>query len=123
MAESQRHTHWYSPFLSLLDLFLAGRLVSVLRNIVDIWELLDQVREKIGYHGMYEILEYEATLEIMDSQGKEASLTRHQIIRFLQDNVVAIHDHAWGEGELFAQYQCQPGVPVDFYKDGSRYNI
>ena len=57
------------------------------------------------------------------SKGEKAILTRREVVRFLQDNVVAIHDHAWGDGELFAKYSCQPGVPVDFYEDGSKHNI
>jgi hypothetical protein len=84
---------------------------------------MDQLRDKIGYHGMFEILEYQATLEIMDPNGEEAVLTRQEVIRFLQDNVVAIYDVAWGDGEILADYQCQPGVPVDFYQDGSKYKI
>ena len=31
------------------------------------------------------------------------------MIRFLQDNVVAIHDHAWGDGKLFAKYHAGRG--------------
>jgi hypothetical protein len=91
--------------------------------MLDFWELIGEVRSKMRYHGMYEVLSYEAKLELKDTEGKTASLTRHEVIRFLQDNIVAIHDHAWGEGELFAEYHCQPGVPVDFYQDGSRHNV
>lgn len=123
MADSARRTHWYDPFFSILEFFIAGRVVLALRNLVDVWDILDELRDKVGYHGMYEILEYEATLELMDELGAKAKFTRHQVIRLLQDNVVAIHDHAWGEGEIFAEYHCQPGVPVDFYQDGSRFNI
>lgn len=123
MAESKKPNHWYDKLFDILDFFTTGRLVLVLRNVLDVWEFLDELRSKVSYHGMYEILEYEATLEFMDEGGEEASLVRHQIIRFLQDNVVAIHDHAWGDGKIFADYQCQPGVPVDFYRDGSKYNI
>jgi len=72
---------------------------------------------------MYEILDYDATLEIADPRGEKAMFRRREVIRFLQDNVVAIHDHAWGDGELFAKYRCQPGVPVDIYEDGSKRNV
>jgi hypothetical protein len=123
MAKSEQIHHWYDRLFSMFEFFTTGRVVLILRNILDVWEFLDELRSKVSYHGMYEILEYEATLELMDEKGEAASLTRHQVIRFLQDNVVAIHDHAWGEGEIFAEYHCQPGVPVDIYKDGSRYNI
>ena len=97
--------------------------VKVLEKILDTWNVLSRLRDKARYHGMYEILDYDATLEIQDSKGKKAVLTRREVIRFLQDNVVAVHDHTWGDGQLFAKYQCQPGVPVDFYEDGSKHNV
>jgi hypothetical protein len=123
MAVSQEQTNWLDRLFSALQHLTTGKLVLILRNLLDLWELAHQVRSKIGYHGMYEILSYDATLEILDPRGEKARLTRHEVIRFLQDNVVAIHDHAWGDGELFAQYHCQPGAPVDFYRDGSKHNV
>ena len=72
---------------------------------------------------MYEILDYESTLDLIDPQGRTAVITRREKLRFLQDNVVAIHDHAWGDGNLFANYRCQPSTPVDIYEDGSRHNV
>jgi hypothetical protein len=123
MSISKKQTTWQTGLFSVGHLFNLGSLALVLRNVFDVWELVRQLRHKIGYHGLYEILEYDATLEIMDPRGEDAIIGRHEVIRFLQDNVVAIHDHAWGEGELFAEYQCQPGIPVDFYEDGSKYNI
>lgn len=124
MAASQTKAFWPSKLLTMFHLFTPGNLAFFLRSILDVWGFIEKMRERIGYRGMYEILDYDATLEIMDPEGKEAWLIRHQVIRFLQDNVVAIHDHAWGEGDnIFAEYHCQPGVPVDFYKDSSKYNI
>jgi hypothetical protein len=73
--------------------------------------------------GMYEILDYDSTLTIKDAKGKRARLERREHIKLLQDNVVAIHDHAWGDGELFAAYRCRPGTAVDFYQDGSKWNV
>jgi len=123
MPQTQTGTSWRTKLLLLLDFFTTGKLPSVLGNVLDVWNLVDQLRDKISYHGMYEVLNYDATLEIMDPGGQTARLVRHEVIRFLQDNVVAIHDHAWGDGEPFAEYNCQPGVPVDFYEDGSKWNV
>ena len=33
------------------------------------------------------------------------------------------HSQAFGDGDLFAEYHCQPGIPVDFYEDGSKHNV
>ena len=123
MSNSTRQSHlrhWVGAVLGYV-----GRLdpIQVLTRLLDVWDLFSRWQNKRRYRGVYEILDYDATLEIIDSQGKEAVLIRREMIRFLQDNVVAIHDHAWGDGQPFVKYQCQPGVPVDCYEDGSKHNI
>ena len=72
-------------------------------ELLEAWDLVDQIRDHIGYHGMYEILDYRSTLDLSDATGEKAHISRRQVIRFLQDNIVAIHDHAWGDGKLFAR--------------------
>jgi len=123
MADSPAVPRWQDRLLPILHLFAEGGLVLALRNLFEALELVEQLRDRIGYHGMYEILDYNSSLVIKDPEGKDARLIRHEHIKLLQDNVVAIHDHAWGDGELFAEYRCQPGVPVDFYQDGSKWNV
>jgi hypothetical protein len=44
-----------------------------------------------------------------------AIVDRQEEVRFLQGNVVAFADYAWGDGQIFADYRCSPGVPVDRY--------
>jgi len=73
--------------------------------------------------GIYDVLEHHTTLELKDTKGEVAVLKRQQKVRFLQSHVAAITDHAWGDGEIFAGYDCSPGVPVDFYQDGSRHTV
>lgn len=73
--------------------------------------------------GMYEILLYDATLELLDAQGENALFRKRQQVRFLQDHIIAFQDYAWGDGEIFADYRCAPGVAVDRYRDGDRWNI
>jgi hypothetical protein len=42
----------------------------------------------------------------------------------VQDNIIAFQDYAWGEGNnIFATYRCEPGVVVDRYQEGDRWNI
>ena len=76
-----------------------------------------------GGEGIYDVLEHRTILELKDIQGEVAVVKRRQKVRFLQDHVAAITDHAWGEGEIFAEYGCSPGVPADFYQDGSRHTV
>ena len=73
--------------------------------------------------GPYEILEYNTALELLSRTGKKAVFRKQQRVRFLQDNVIAFQDYAWGEGEIFAEYKCAPGVVVDRYQDGDRWNV
>lgn len=71
--------------------------------------------------GMYEVLEYDAQIELKDKQGEKAIYSKRQQVRFLQDNVIAYEDQAWGDGNIFADYRCTPGVAVDRYREGHRY--
>ena len=65
---------------------------------------------------MYEVLNYETTLEILDENGKEAILTKIEEVKFLQNNIIAFQDQAWGSGKILLDYKCTPGIPVDFYQ-------
>ena len=87
---------WLRP---LLERLLPFDPINPIQWLADALDALRHLRDRLGYHGMCEILDYDATLEIVDARGQEAVLTRLEKIRFLQDNVVAIHDHAWGDGE------------------------
>lgn len=108
---------------ALLQLITSNDPSPVVTRFWSAWQKAIAAWYKTRYHGMYEVLDYESTLEIVDRKGDTAVLRRREVIRFLQDNVVAIHDHAWGDGQIFADYRCQPGTAVDFYKDGSKFNV
>ena len=123
MEESRGESDWQSKLLPIIRVFTEGGLVLAYRNVLGVLEVGNQLCDRIRYHGMYEILDCSSLLDIHDASGEEATLTRREVIRFLQDNVVVIHDYAWGDGELFAEYQCRPRVPVDFYQDSSKWNI
>ncbi len=72
---------------------------------------------------MYEILEYDSTLELLDDKGETAIFRKLQRVKFRQDNIIAFQDYAWGEGDIFADYQCALGVVVDRYRESDRWNI
>jgi len=73
--------------------------------------------------GPYENLDYEVTLELLDTIGKTAVFRKRQRVKFLQDNMIAFEDYAWGDGEILSNYKCVPGVVVDKYREGDRWNI
>lgn len=69
----------------------------------------------------YTILDYHIQLDLKDSKGHRALYTKRMKVKFRQDNVFAYLDQAYGEGEIFADYKCSPGVPADRWRDGNRW--
>ena len=66
--------------------------------------------------GMYEVLDYKSTLDILDPKGKYAIVRKTEEVKFLQNNIIAFQDQAWGSGKILIDYKCTPGIPVDFYQ-------
>jgi len=73
--------------------------------------------------GLYEVLEYESTLELKDREGKRATFRKREKVRYLQNNVIAYQDQAWGDGDILLNYRCTPGTPVDQYRSGYKTYI
>ena len=88
-------------------------------------ELAQHLRKLICANpaGPYEILDYEATLELLDIEGKRAVFRKRQRVKFLQNNIIAFEDYVWGDGELLENYQCSPGIVADQYQEGDRWNV
>jgi len=106
-----------SPPTSILSLLLNSELVRMLfTEAIRLW------RES-RFRGIYRVEEHHSVLELLDSQGKVAVYTKRQQVVFLQNDVFAIQDQAWGDGNIFADYECTPGVMVDRYKEGYRWKM
>ena len=71
----------------------------------------------------YEILDYRANLILHDPKGTKATFKRIQHIRFLQDGVSAILDHAWGDGVLVTGYHNSAGVLMGSFKDQGKRHL
>ena len=108
-----------SIWQSLLSLLLA--------DPAKVLTLVDALGRRIGSlvqsAGSYEVLEHDIRLELLDAYGHQAVYSKRQQVRFLQNNVIAYQDQAWGDGDIFVDYQCSPGVAVDRYREGHRYSI
>src|SRR4051812_10629238 len=94
-----------------------------LARLFDLYHSLRHILPLKQQQGMYEILDYDSTLEIMDAKGETAIFRKRQKVKFLQDNILAFQDYAWGEGDIFKHYTCSPGTVVDCYQEGDRWNI
>jgi hypothetical protein len=120
MAWTHKAKHSPSPLFHRLLSYLSPDWIPIL---LDLFRTLRQFLRHERHEGLYDILTYDATLELMDPKGETAVFSRHQKVKFLQDNVIAFQDYAWGDGEIFAEYQCSPGVVVDRYQEGDQWNM
>ena len=87
------------------------------------WKLGHKIIRGLTDEGMYEVLEYESTLELHDKAGKRASFKKRKKVRYLQNDIIAYQDYGWGDGEYFLEYQSRPGTLVDRYKAGYKTYI
>lgn len=85
--------------------------------------LIKRIQQLIAPKGIYEVMDYESTLELQDTRGAQASFCKRETVRFLQDNVIAYQDQAWGDGEILMDYHCMPGKAVDYYRPGRKTYI
>jgi hypothetical protein len=91
--------------------------------VTEAWKFGRKILRGLANEGMYEVLEYESTLELHNRAGKKATFTKRKKVRYLQNNIIAYQDYGWGDGEHFVGYQAEPGIPVDRYKIGYKTYI
>jgi hypothetical protein len=105
----------------ILSGILSSDWLQVLQHL---WDFLrSRFFSRHQAEALYEILDYDLTLDLLDPKGKVAFFRRRQRVRILQNHVIAYQDEAWGDGSVVASYFCSPGVPVDIFRSGSRYLI
>jgi hypothetical protein len=104
----------------LMAVFLGLPWLDVAREV---WKIVQNVIHVRSVQGMYEVLEYESTLELNDRAGRQATFKKREKVHYLQDNVIAYQDQAWGDGEILLNYRCTPGTPVDRYRSGHKTHI
>ncbi|HWQ89228.1 MAG TPA: hypothetical protein VN374_04580 [Desulfitobacteriaceae bacterium] len=93
--------------------------LKALQNVVNGLDWL-----KARYHqGPYKVLDYEAALELRDKHGYRAFVSKYEKVQYLQDDVIAFQDQAWGDGKILKKYNCTPGLPVDTYRSGFKNHI
>lgn len=91
--------------------------------IGQVWKIGRKIIRGLSNEGIYEVLDYKCTLELLDSEGKNAIVQKREKVRYLQDNIIAYQDQAWGDGEILLDYHCSPGVLADQYQVGAKTYI
>ena len=105
---------------------IIGRFISLLIDlpmmeiVAELWRLCRKLWRGMANEGIYEVLEHEGTLEIKDVNGKKAVVRKRQKVQYLQNNIISYQDQAWGDGTIFANYRCSPGIKVDRYRAGHK---
>ena len=88
--------------------------------LAEVWKLTRHLWQGLADEGIYEVLEYESTLELLDNKGRSARFQKREQVRYRQNNIIAYQDHAWGDGEILLNYRCAPGLVVDRYHPGQK---
>ncbi len=109
-----------SSLTKLISIVLGLPWVEIL---AEAWKFGRKLLSGLAHEGMYEALDYEATLELHDPQGKRASFKKRLHVRYLQDNIIAFQDQAWGDGKILRNYRTSRGQAVDQYKSGYKTYI
>ena len=82
-----------------------SRLASLLpwsQIFADLWELGKQAFNRLAARGIYQVLEHESTLELLDIKGKKATFHKRQKARYLQGNILAYQDQALDDGKILS---------------------
>lgn len=97
--------------------------IPYVQIFVALWETILSIVSKSKNEGGYAVLDYESTLEIQNITGRKASFKKRKKIRYLQDDVIAFQDYAWGDGKILLNYRTNRGIPVDRYRSGFKTYI
>jgi hypothetical protein len=87
------------------------------------WGIGRGIINRLTNNGIYETLDYESTLELENRAGTKATFSKRKKIRYLQDNIIAYQDYAWGDGGILRNYRTNLGKPVDRYRSGYKTYI
>jgi hypothetical protein len=120
---SDSHQDNENPGKALFHLFARLMGWEAIEAIGQVLRIVHRIIQANVSEGMYEVLEYEGQLELVDGEGQTAVFHKRQKVRFVQNNIIAYQDQAWGDGDIFADYRCSPGVEVDRYQEGHRWQI
>jgi len=108
---------------------IVDKLTNLLKQLpwadilIELYQYLKKHIEDRWPKSPYEVISYESTLELHDAEGKHATFTKREEVRYLQNNIIAYQDQAWGDGEILVDYRCTPGEAVDCYRTGHKWHV
>ena len=105
MAETQPNTRRFPSDQWIAVVFS----VPWLEVLAGVYRLARKLWQGLADEGMYEVLSYETTLELKDKQGTNAQFSKRQKVKYLQNNIIAYQDHAWGGWGNFTKLHLYTG--------------
>jgi len=103
---------------SLTSIVVAALGLPWIEIVTETWKLGRKILRGLTNEGMYEVLDYESTLELLNAKGTKAAFRKRMQVRYLQDEIIAFQDYAWGDGEVLLDYQTNLGRAVDRHRSG-----
>lgn len=89
------------PYAGILEQLIGVALsLPWLEIVSELWKVIRALSRGLADEGMYEVLSYESTLEIKGTNGKRAEFRKRQRVKYLQNNIIAYQDQAWGDGDI-----------------------
>lgn len=110
-------------FSKLITTLISSTSLSWFEILGGLWKIGRKLMRGLSSEGMYEVLDYESTLEIFDTKAKRAIFRKHMKIRYLQDEIIAFQDYAWGDGKILLNYKTSRGQAVDKYRAGHKRHV
>jgi len=107
----------------LISTFISSTSLSWFGILGDLWKIGRKLMRGLSSEGMYEVLDYESTLEILDEKGKQATFRKHMKVRYQQEEIIAFQDYAWGDGQILLDYKTSRGRPIDRHRSGYKTHI
>lgn len=89
-----------------------------IQTLGTLWNIGRKVLNGVSSEGIYEVIDYECAIEILNKDGTRANIYKKEKIKYLQNNVTSFQDQAYGNGEILLNYHCSPGIPIDQYQFG-----
>lgn len=91
---------------------VAGALVAGGAFVLVVAFVVYVLRQRASFDGPYRVLNSHWVWDLDEPEGQVAVVTKTVEVEFNHE-VISLSDHAWGDGNQFAGYECDYGKPLE----------
>ena len=91
---------------------IAGALVAGGLFVLVVALIVYMLRQRAYFDGPYRVLRSHCIWDLHEPGGDSATVTKNLEVEFNYE-AIALSDHAWGDGDQFANYVCEYGTPLE----------